>query len=354
MTPRKARIKDIAQLAGVSIGTVDRVLHNRGEVADLTKDKVLKIAKDLKYTPNFIAQALKAKKRLKIISLLPEPTEDNAFWHKHPEGIKRAITALSPFPVIPEQLTFDMLCEEDFRNKTLEVLKRKPDGVILAPIFKDETIVFSDQLRKIGIPLVFIDGFVKEAHFLSYTGEDVFQSGRVAGQLTDMVTEVDKDILIINIARNLQNVHHLNNRTMGFMSYFPESGRNQGMKISLNISDPGKESIKNELDKVLKKNPDIASMFITGSKSFKIADYLSSEGIRNINIIGYDLLDKNVDYLNKGMIRFLIGQRPEEQTYLSVRKLFNYLSMNMIPDKFEYLPVDIVTSENVKFFVNNQ
>jgi LacI family transcriptional regulator len=55
--------------------------------------------------------------------------------------------------------------------------------------------------------------------------------------------------------------------------------------------------------------------------------------------------------LKSGSIRFLIGQRPEEQTYKGIKKLFEYLSLHKIPDKIEYLPVDIVTSENVEFFL---
>ena len=50
-----------------------------------------------------------------------------------------------------------------------------------------------------------------------------------------------------------------------------------------------------------------------------------------------------------GTTRFLIGQRPEEQTYKGIKKLFEYPSLNKLPDKIEYLPVDIVTSENVDF-----
>jgi LacI family transcriptional regulator len=68
-------------------------------------------------------------------------------------------------------------------------------------------------------------------------------------------------------------------------------------------------------------------------------------------VIGYDLLDSNVRLLKSGSIRFLIGQRPEEQTYKGIKKLFEYLSLHKIPDKIEYLPVDIVTSENVEFFL---
>lgn len=62
---KQVRIKDIAKLSGFSIGTVDRVLHNRGEVAADTKEKILKIARELDYKPNIVAQALTTKSSTK-------------------------------------------------------------------------------------------------------------------------------------------------------------------------------------------------------------------------------------------------------------------------------------------------
>jgi LacI family transcriptional regulator len=351
MPPKKARIKDIAKLAGVSIGTVDRVLHERGEVAEKTKTEVKRIIKETNYSPNVMAQVLKSKKRYHLVSLLPEPTEINSFWQKHPSGMSRALEELDPFPVTLTQLTFDMQDEEDFLAKTNTVLNLKPDGVLLAPIFKSESITLCGKLLHDYIPFVFIDGFIENTDFLAYVGENIFQSGRVAGQLLDLVTGINQDILVVNIARNIQNVHHLNNRTFGFLNYFENCGTNKGKKITLGIPEPSSETIRIEMDKVLNKYPDIGSIFISGSKSYLIALYLEEKGLTSINLIGYDLLDMNVKYLKLGVTKFLIGQRPEEQTYKGIKKLFEYLSLNKVPDKIEYLPVDIVTSENVEFFL---
>lgn len=351
MSHRKARIKDIAKMAGVSIGTVDRVIHNRGEVAEKTRIRVQQILQDTNYSPNVMAQVLKSKRKFNLASLLPAPSENNSYWKKHPEGMIRALEELDPFPITLKQFTFDIQSEEDFQKKALEVLEISPDGVVLAPIFKSESIAFCNSLRKSGIPFVFIDGYLGNTDFLAYVGENIFQSGRVAGQLTDMVTPADKDILVVTIARNIQNVHHLTTRTEGFLSYFSKNGRNKGEKIIVNIPDPEMKVASKVLDKAIADNPGVGSIFLTGSRSYLIAQYLEKKSYSSINLVGYDLLDSNVTYLRKGIIRFLIGQRPEEQTYKGIKKLFEYLSLRKTPEKIEYLPVDIVTSENVDFFL---
>jgi LacI family transcriptional regulator len=351
MSQKKARIKDIATMAGVSIGTVDRVIHNRGEVAEKTRIRVQRILKETNYSPNLVAQVLKSKKRYQLVSLLPASTDNNQFWKKHTLGMIRAIEELDPFPVTLSQVTFDIQSEADFQKKAGVVLDLKPDGVILTPIFKSESISFCSRLQKEKVPFVFIDEFIENTDFLAYIGEDIFQSGRVAGQLTDMVTPEKSDILVVTIARNIRNVHHLTSRTEGFLSYFSKSGKNKGKKIIVNISGPSPSDVNNTIDKAFVENPGIESIFMTGSRSYLIALYLEKRGLNSIDLIGYDLLDLNVKYLKSGSIRFLIGQRPEEQTYKAIKKLFEYLSLHKIPEKIEYLPVDIVTSENVDFFL---
>lgn len=351
MNPSKARIKDIALLAGVSIGTVDRVLHDRGEVSEKTRKRVKSILRKTEYSPNFIAQALKSRKSFHIVTLLPEPTEINSYWEKHSEGMEKAVTELQPFPTSITEVKFDMQNEKDFQKKTETVLSLNPDGILLAPIFKSESVEFCKKLTKSKIPFIFIDGYIDHTGFLAYIGEDIYKSGKVAGQLLDMVTDEKKDILVVNIARNLQNVHHLKNRSLGFLNYLEKSGRNSGKKITISIKEPLMDCVRSGMNKVLKKFPDIGAIFISGSKSYLIANYLEENGLNNINLIGYDLLDVNVHFLKSGLTRFLIGQRPEEQTYLGIKKLFEYLSIKKIPEKFDYLPMDIITSENVDFFI---
>lgn len=59
-------VKEIARLANVSIGTVDRVLNNRVGVSEKTKAKILKIIEELNYQPNIFARRLASKKKTPI------------------------------------------------------------------------------------------------------------------------------------------------------------------------------------------------------------------------------------------------------------------------------------------------
>ncbi len=351
MTHGKTRIKDIALLAGVSIGTVDRVLHERGEVAVKTRNRVKQILRDTNYSPNVMAQVLKSSKGYLLASLLPEPSNDNSFWEKHSAGILKAVGELELFNVRHSHVTFDLSDEKDFQRKAKSILNLCPDGVLLAPIFKSESIIFCSDLKERKIPFVFVDGFLETTEFLAYIGEDAFRSGRVAAQLTDMITPDRSDILIVSIARNIKNVHHLNNRKKGFLNYFETSGINKGTKINIEITDPSPANVGSALEKVFGKHHGIRTIFMSGSKSHLIAGFMEDRGFNNVSLIGYDLLDKNIFYLRSGKIKFLIGQRPEEQTYKGVKKLFEFLSLNKTPDRMEYLPVDIISSENADFFL---
>ncbi|NJK96229.1 MAG: LacI family transcriptional regulator [Bacteroidales bacterium] len=68
---KKIRIKDIANLAGVSPGTVDRVIHNRGQVTEENREKILNIIDELDYKPNLLARSLATKKTTCLFLFVP-------------------------------------------------------------------------------------------------------------------------------------------------------------------------------------------------------------------------------------------------------------------------------------------
>lgn len=85
-------------MAGVSAGTVDRVLHNRGDVSRASRDKVQKVLDEIDYHPNMFAIGLAAKKRYHIVCIIPYYIEHD-YWHSVAAGIDRAAQELRPFNV---------------------------------------------------------------------------------------------------------------------------------------------------------------------------------------------------------------------------------------------------------------
>jgi LacI family transcriptional regulator len=347
---KQVRIKDIAAKAGVSIGTVDRVLHNRGEVAAETKERVLTIAREMHYQPNIVAQALTAKKQYHLAALLPRGSEDNVFWMMHPQGIEKAIKDLRPFYVDVRFFFFELHNEADFNQKANEIIEYKPEGVIFAPILKKESLQFCNQLDGLSIPYLFIDTYIENTNCLSFIGEDAYQGGRVAASLIDYGISPQKDILIVNLAKDLENTQHLNRRNQGFMSYFTDAGKNQGKKITLEIPTSEKTLIAEKMDQILQTNTNIGAILVSSAKTHAIARYIESRKRHNIIVIGYEVTRKNKDYLKKGIIQFLIGQKPTKQAEKAVKRMFEFLTTGQIASKKEFQPVEIINVENVALF----
>ncbi|NCC14389.1 MAG: LacI family transcriptional regulator, partial [Spirochaetia bacterium] len=100
-------ISEIAKLANVSIGTVDRVLHNRGRVAQETVKKVMTIVNDYGYQPNTYARNLKLSKQYTIGVLLPQLHSEFGYWNLIYEGILKAAKELYPLAVRIDLAQFD-------------------------------------------------------------------------------------------------------------------------------------------------------------------------------------------------------------------------------------------------------
>ena len=343
----QVRIKDIAKRAGVSAGTVDRVLHERGELKAETKELVLKIASELNYKPNVAAQLLKKSFGYKVAILIPKPTNKKSYWSKHPKGFQNTARKKSPYNIDFNFFQFSLNNENDFVKKTHELVATKPDGVVLAPLYKKESIAFCKQLDGLNIPYVFIDTSIEGVNNLSYTGEDSIKSSRTAASLIDTTSDQNKDILIVNISKDLINSPHLNSRNKGFEEYFNENRISKRQKITVNVSSNSMAEVKRKLDSIFSANKNIGAVFVTSSRVYLVADYLKQQKIK-VRLVGYDLIEENIRFLNAGIIDFLISQRPVHQAEKAMEIITDFLIDNKsVIQKSYYQPIDIVNKESL-------
>ncbi|MGX5816714.1 LacI family DNA-binding transcriptional regulator [Chitinophaga lutea] len=341
-------IKEVARRAGVSIATVDRVIHDRPGLAPATKEKVQQIIRELNYQPNIHARRLSLAKQLRIATLVPERSKETSFWDGPLKGIDKAATEISQFGTVVERYFYDQDSISSFRQQAQQVLKSKPDGLLLAPSFIDESLAFGQKLEKQGIPYVLMDSDLPGVDSLAYVGPDLAASGRLAAHLVSYLIGKDDSILIVNISRELDDQHHLLKKEEGFRDYFrTHRWDNQLLKININKTDP--KAIEKELAVIFKQHPNIRVVFVTNSRVSSVAPYISQLD-RKVILMGYDFVKENIGFIEKGVIDFLICQKPLEQAYQGVMTLYHHLAAATPASKVTFMPIDIITRENYTYY----
>lgn len=347
---RRIRIKDIAEKAKVSIGTVDRVIHNRGEVNTDTRDKILKILEELDYHPNILASTLASKKTHQFAVLIPESPSPEVYWNQPLQGIERASNELQQYGIIINLYQFSQSDPDSFKSKTNEILSSKPEGVVMTPFFSRESGEFVQKLRTNLIPFVFIDSSLANCNQLSFIGQNSFQSGMLAAKLFDFSLSPNSCILVIHFGKELDNQNHPKQRELGFRNYFDERPDNNPSISTIEIDTTAVDNLAEVLDRELARFSQIDGIFVTNSQVFRVAEYLVSRKMQHIRLVGHDLIPQNADFLRTGVIDFLLCQRPEEQGYKAVQTLFQHLLLKKQVKVDNYTSIDIVTKENLDYY----
>ncbi len=323
-------------------------MHNRGEVAEPTKKKILNIIKELNYQPNILASTLASKKSAVFATLFPQPPSTEGYWNKPFIGVKKRIAELQQYSVQLVPFTFSQTSPESFVREAHKLIELQPDGVILAPFFKKEALHLIKQLKERRIPFVFIDSEIKKAGHLGYIGQDSYQSGLVSGKLLDLILP-EGNILVIHFAMEMDNQNHLVQRERGFYNWFAQNNRTHHQLFTMEVPDTADEKwMEPVLNKIREKN--IKGMFVTNSKVFNAGRLIEKYKLEGLKVIGHDLLKENTRFLKKDIVQFLICQRPEEQGYNALNKLFRHVVQKRTISKENYTSIDIVTKENVDYY----
>jgi LacI family transcriptional regulator len=351
MNRPKARIKDIAVMAGVSEGTVDRVLHNRGEVSEKSRKAVTEVLEKINYSPNILARSLASKKQYRFIAMIPE-FQKGEYWDSIANGFDAALQDFKEYHVHIEKKHFNQYDNASFIDIANETLAQKPDAVCMAPIFRNETIDFTKELRKRGIPFSFIDSMIEDTGFLTYYGQNSFQSGYVAAKLLFETLPSGSRIIVIRTRRKGSVSNQTDKRYNGFRQFIKDNNlENDAQLINFEINNEDEELNQYALQEIFEEHQNIKAAIIFNSKVYKFARYLEKIGKKGLNVIGYDLLDENVTLLREGVVDKLIAQRPEKQAYNSIHNLCKKLIFNQEVIQINYVPIDILIKENIDYYL---
>lgn len=346
----KIRIKDIAILSGVSVGTVDRVLHNRPNVSKEAREKVEKALKEMDYHPNVYASALAYNKSYKFFCIIPKH-ESEAYWQEIEEGAMGCCEQKRDFLVSLKMLYYKRFDNKTFQKVTSECLKENPDGVIIVPSKLNITRKFTDELHRLNIPFILLDSYMPDLKPLSFYGQDSFCSGYFSAKMLMLIASREKEIMIMkqmkdgNVASKQQE-----NRETGFRHYmrdhFPDIKISE-VNLPLDVDRAKYHAI---LEDYFKKNPHVHHCITFNSKAHLVGEFLLKSNRRNVQIMGYDMVGKNAECLKRGAISFLIAQHAYMQGFSCVDTLFEAVVLRKEVTPVNYMPIEILTKENVDFY----
>lgn len=342
-------IFDVARLAGVSKGTVDRVLHNRGEVSPETTRKVRAAIAELNYTTNVYASNLGLRGSRTFAFILPT-SKEGEYWHKLSQGVNMASARLASMNAEVVTYLFDQYDPSSFESTCKQVLSSNPSGVVMVPLFRKEASEFAGQLMAKAIPYAFIDTKIDDNGYFAYFGMDMFGSGVLcAALLTERLdpSEVDR-VLVVRVLRDTKGESDPTlERRQGFAEYisreFPECVTDT---VFVNPSAP--DSVNEVLEDYFTKHPEVKLVVMFNSRVYLLGDYFLSHPDENRRVVAYDDLDGNFDLLRKGGVSILICQRTEDMVQKAVAALADSVLMHSIPQKRDnYVHMEILTKYNI-------
>lgn len=350
----KITIKDIAEIAGVSVGTVDRVLHNRANVSQSAREKVEKVLKNMNYHPNVYASALAYNKSYTFYLLMPIH-ESEAYWEEIEQGAQKAIETRRDFHIDVKIMYYERFNNDSFIEQYKKCIEQNPDGVIIVPVELDVTKVFTDSLHDKQIPFILLDSYMPDLKPLSFWGQDSFCSGYFAAKMLMLIASEEKQIMLLKQVKNGQvTSKQQRNREVGFRHYMKDHYPNIEI-VELQI--PFK-STKRKYDIILKEffdaHPHIHHCITLNSKAHIVGEYLLRNNIRNVQIMGYDMVAKNAKCLKEGSISFLIAQHGYQQGFNCVDTLFKAVVLKEKVQPVNYMPIELLTKENMEFYRRTQ
>lgn len=329
-------IKEIAQLSGVSRGTVDRVLNKRGNVNPETAKRIEELATSLGYTPNKAATALAAKKRNITIGVLVI-SEGNIFFDDILLGIQNAIEELQTYGVtviIEKMKGYNIDTQLTLIDK---LVNQNIHGLVLTPIndplIADKLSTLSDS----NIPVITLNSDIENTNSLCYVGIDYFKSGQIAAGLLGLLKP--NSCYVGVVTGSFKSLGHAK-RIQGFESTLATKYPHITLLATVENNDDDIESFE-VTKQLLLDYPELDTIYLTAAGVYGATRAVQNlKSTKKITIICCDDIPQTKELVKQGVISATICQQPITQGYRSMKILFDYLVHNVIPSQ------DILTINN--------
>ncbi|HKO19418.1 MAG TPA: LacI family DNA-binding transcriptional regulator [Acidobacteriaceae bacterium] len=338
---RRAGIRQIADALGISIGSVDRALHNRAGVSPRTRDRVLKMAQKLNYAPNLAARNLKLNRHIRIGVFLPEQIA--CFFNPLRAGIRSACRDATSANIDLSFYSFPHLGEGD-----VECLERNHwenfDGTIIAPgnpARLNGVLGVAESSRK---PVVFVATDAHRLHRLSSVAVESSISGSIAAELLGQIIREPRPVAVLTGDLKVQDHSE---KLRGFAAGLALHAPHLTLLPAIESHDSPEHAYRGTLN-LLESNPALGGMYISTANSISVIRAVEKSGrLGEIRIIATDLFPELSQLIEAGQVFASLVQRPHRQGWLAFEILSQYLITGKVPRRNIRLAPHIALKSNL-------
>ena len=320
-------LKQIAEIANVSRGTVDRVIHGRYGVDPKTRSRVMKVIEDIGYNPNIMAKALQGMQTsFKIGAIVP--SESNPFYIEVNEGITQAARAVEPYGMEVIRLKMEEMTPAHQVARIQELQQAGVCGIMLVPI-DDDAVRDCLNALPASIPVITFNCDIQGTKRFCFVGNDHVQAGRVAGQMMSIVMPGPGKVATLISQRDMSA--HME-RIAGFTDFFRQE-RGGDVEIIGPFSTYEREDAAYDLVRSLLSGIEgLTGIYVAGGGQQSAARALADSGqAGQVHMICHDLLPETIRYLKERVVDFTIAQEAYMQGYFPVMLFRDYHMFHRLP-----------------------
>ncbi len=345
MNKEKHGIHLIAEMANVSIGTVDRALHGRGGIKEATRKRILQIAQQIGYSPNLAARALSvAKARVRIGVCIPK--EIHFFYDQLWGGVFDEAHHLEHLGVEFVNRPVQTLGEGDV-EVFKELVERGVDGIVLTAGSPKELTPLINEAEEKGLRVVCVSTDAPESRRSSIVCVDPHLNGSLAGELMGkFLPRGSKVAVVAGMLSTEDHQKKTDGFSEGFLRHCP------GGKIASVIEghEDEEESFQKTSD-LLRRFPELDGLYVNTVNCLPVCRALGEQGFEGkVKLITTDLFPEMAPYFEKGIITASIYQHPYRQGQIAVRLLADNLTNKVHLPPAAHLSPGVVMSTNLQLF----
>lgn len=323
-----ANLKDVAKLTGLSVGTVSRVLNNRGYISDKTRKKVKEAINELNYVPNELAKSIFRQYTKTIGVIIP--------FISHPY-FGKIVESLEYFASVEGYKI--LLCNSYFqKEKELEYFRmlesNKVDGIILASRSLDISKAISDRL-----PIITIDRILGKS--IPCVSADNYQGGTLVAQ--HLLSRHCKKVAYIGGAPSLHLMANLRGDA------FADVCHNNGVEPIIATTDEKQFSTMTyykDIEQLFNLHPDLDGIFassdIIAAQVIQVAKKIGRRIPEDLKLVGYD--DTPIASLTVPTVT-TIQQPIQQMSKYALKLLISEIHGEIIPMQ-TVLPVKLIERES--------